>query len=491
LWSFIDEIVGKGLDTIDLFELIFYRSLSLFPLALPIGVLIASVMVYGDLSEKYELSSLKSAGISLPRVMFSTIFISIVIGFFSFYCSNTLIPLANLKFQSRLYDIRNQKPALSLEEKIFNDDFRGFSIRINKKGKDNRYIEDVLVYDHSAGNRRMFKLVSAESGEMYVDKEEDAFVLKLYNGYQYQELEKQSKNRYPFTRTSFREWVKHFDLGEFDLNRTDEDLFKSHHTMKSVKQLLHELDTIDRRVEFTINRNLKDFNHILEHTDGIDNRLDKNPHEIDLDTVGDTGKKEFIKQIQVQMGNRKVSSAVPASERMSVIWQVMDTINPANLTSFREAFPVSEQRLYVTRAITKGKSFMEGSKRLDRSLKMFRENRIKHVYELHTKFSLAFVCMLFLFIGAPMGAIVRKGGYGYPLLISIIFFTIFIILNMMCKKLIETETLSPIMAAWIPNIVLLPFGIVLTYKAMNDSKMLNIDYYLKPIIKFFSKDAVA
>jgi len=167
LWSFIDELVGKGIGAFDLAEMLFYRSLSLFPLAFPIGILLASVMVFGGLSERYELSSLKSAGVSLLRTMVPAIVFATGVALFSIFCSNTLIPLSNLKFQSRLYDMRNQKPALSLVEGIFNDDFKGYSIHIGKKFSDNGRIENVVIYDQTTTTRRQFSVVTADRGEMY------------------------------------------------------------------------------------------------------------------------------------------------------------------------------------------------------------------------------------------------------------------------------------------------------------------------------------
>ena len=238
LWKFIEDIIGKGVGALVIMEMFFYKSVSLFPLALPIAVLLASVMVMGNLAERYELSSFKSAGVPLTRILAPLLGLSTVIGLFSFYCSNTIIPIANLKYQSRLYDIRNQKPTLSIEPGVFNEDFHGYSIRVGKKHKDKETIEDIMVYDDSQRSKGRLNVVTAQKGKMYVSQDDGAFVMTLYDGYQYAEADGQGRpNAKPFMISHFNEWTRRFDLGEFDLDRTEEEQFKSHHTMKSARQI--------------------------------------------------------------------------------------------------------------------------------------------------------------------------------------------------------------------------------------------------------------
>ena len=495
LWNFIDEIIGKGISTIDLFELLFYRSLSLFPLAIPIGVLLSSVMVFGNFSEKYELSSLKSAGVSLLRTMAPIIALGVGIALFSVFCSNTLIPLSNLKFQSRLYDIRNQKPALSLEEGVFNDDFQGFTIRIGKKHLDNRHIEDILVYDQTSSARRQFNVITAQRGEMYVTEDGRDFVMKLYDGNQYQELQQtQREGGHPFTKTKFNEWTKQFDLSEFEMGHTDEELFKSHHSMKSVRQLLFEIDTIDVQYNETRARSLYDFTHILSNRESLDfltkdtmhakygnnnaQRLD-GPSRIRDSVIIITADSAGVKQ------NNKGTKFIPKVNRRNfALAMILDTLTTTDWSSVFVAFPSVTKKQYIRQAVTRAKSLRDNQRRMIASLEMIRINRAMHIFELHWKFSIAAICVIFLFIGAPMGAIVRKGGYGYPLIVAIVFFTLFIILNLMFKKLAETEAIDPTLGAWAPCLILLPLSAVLTYRAMNDSKVLDVSRF----VKWFSRD---
>ncbi|MDX1476952.1 MAG: LptF/LptG family permease [Saprospiraceae bacterium] len=505
LWNFIDEIIGKGVSTIDLVELLFYRSLSLFPLALPIGVLLAGVMVFGNLSEKYELSSLKSAGVSLLRIMLPVIALGGLVALFSIFCSNTLIPLSNLKFQSRLYDIRNQKPALSLEEGVFNDDFRGFSIRIGKKYPDNRRIEDILIYDQSSSTRRQYSMLHAERGEMFISDDGRDFVMKLYDGMQYQELQRTTNAQgFPFARTAFDEWTKQFDLSEFELSYTDEELFKSHHSMKSVKKLLYEIDTIEVQYARTLERGYHDFNNVL--TNRVKAGLVKpdtmaaihsqsNGRDTlrpDDSRVAGSGSETPLEINVTPQRSVQPSRAARAVSHQSALIRVLDTIDrQAPWSSVLAAIPAVTRKQYERTALTRAKNLRDNSRRLITTLEVISSNRAMHIFELHFKFSIAAICVIFLFIGAPMGAIVRKGGYGYPLLVAIIFFTLYIILNLMFKKFAETESLPPALAAWAPCIIMLPISIYLTHKAMNDTKMLDINRYLKPLYKRFARNAEA
>ncbi len=186
IWVYIDDIIGKGAGLLILMEILVYLSMSLIPMALPIAILISSVMVMGNLAERYELSSFKSAGVPLLRIMAPLMVVAGIVAAFSFYCSNYLIPVANLKFKSRLYDIRRQKPTLSLEQGVFNYDFKNYVIHIGDKGEDNKTISDVIIYDHQPINKDRPTLITAKTGEMYTTPDEKFFVMNLFNGTQYQ-----------------------------------------------------------------------------------------------------------------------------------------------------------------------------------------------------------------------------------------------------------------------------------------------------------------
>ncbi len=502
LWMYIDDIAGKGVGFFLLTELVGYMSVSMIPMALPLAVLISSVMVMGNMAERYELSSMKSAGVSLWRVMWPLMWVTALVGGVSFLCSNHLIPVSNLKFKSRLHDIKYQKPALSLEESVFNNDFQGFSIRIGDKRSDGRTIHDVQVFDNREANQGRLTLVTADSGQMYGTPDGNFFIMDLYDGYQYLEPKPtQTKNgrNYPMMRASFRAWTKVFDLYEFELDRTDENLFKSHHTMLSNRQLLIAIDSIDRdiagkilRLAEVTNRNYYFWDKAWEEEQAA--RREKEAADIRA------AKQEAARAAAVASGGADTlsdavvpltvtrsapgtlpdrSSSVPPGgpARGRKIEAPRDQIDPwpqdirgelSAYPSFVSLFIPSKQDLLMEKAAGIVRTLKDQAVNTEQSLRRTRESRVKHIFEYHMKFNLAVACIVFLFIGAPMGAIVRKGGFGWPMLISIVFFMLFIIINIFSKNIAERSVIYPVPASWMSTLVVFPLGWLLTYWAMRD-----------------------
>ncbi len=538
LWFYIDDIVGKGLGFFFIIELLGYKCVSLIPMALPLAILISSVMVLGNMAEHYELSSIKSAGVPLLRVMRPLILFGVLSSLLSYYCSATLIPLANLKFGSRMYDVQQQKPSLRLEEGIFNDDFQGFSIHIGKKEPDGRTIRNVLIYDHSEAAKGQYSQISATTGEMYTSNDGRYFVMNLLDGSQYIEINPSSSQntKYPFVRTSFKKWTKIFDMSEFEINRTNEELFKSNRTMMSIPQLAETIDSMTLRIaerraslgsqmhtyitvlrsdneptsepiETTplsetaatnVNLNLSPgtTDSIVITTPPVDATASTPPDSVPPPTVpqkitphsnpysrpttdgplvdpqsGQPISEAYVKDVEAALARRRLRQ-LPESTLPEVPAVANDSINYLDtLLVFADIFPQPERLAHYDRARTFALSILNQAESNQRSLKSMLETRVKFTYEMWTKYSIALVCIIFVFIGAPMGAIVRKGGFGYPILISIIFFMIFVILTIFCRKIAEAFVLPAIAAAWVPAVVLFPIGLVLTFKAMNDSNL--------------------
>ncbi|MBK8920814.1 MAG: LptF/LptG family permease [Saprospirales bacterium] len=477
LWLYIDEIAGKGVSIFIMLELIGYLSISTFPMALPIAVLIASVMVLGNLAERYELSSMKSAGVSLLRIMRALILIAGGIAIFSYVCSDFLIPIANLKFKSRLYDIRKQKPALTLEKGVFNEDFRLFVIRIGDKARDGETIRDVLIEDQTNAGRLKFNQILADSGRMFTTKDKRFFVMNLFSGAQYQEPTPQGKSagqRYPFVRTNFRSWTKVWDLGEFEMNRTDEDRFKGQRSMLSMAQLRSNMDSLNQEV--ALNRQ-----SIATELLANINRQPRKPEPPPaVDTPGGSGAQDSVgsnRLIRINSTPTPAGRSRPALPRQEIdkplraYRALEETFAPAIRGKLRE----DAWRLSRT-----GEVIVE---RRENQINNRRKEAVKTGYELYTKYSFALVCFVFLFIGAPMGAIIRKGGFGYPILVSIIFFVTFIMLTIMCRKLAEAYVLTPFWAAMAPSVVLMPVGAFLTRRAMNDAQMFGTDRLDRLLLK--------
>lgn len=524
LWLYIDEIAGKGVSIFVMLELIGYLSISTFPMALPIAVLIASVMVMGNLAERYELSSMKSAGVSLLRIMRGLIIAATLVASFSYVCSDFLIPISNLKFKSRLYDIRKQKPALTLEKGVFNEDFRQFVIRIGDKAKDGETIRNVLIEDQTNAGRLKFNQILADSGQMFTTEDKRFFVMNLFNGAQYQEPEptQGSKQKYPFIRTNFKSMTKVWDMKEFEMSATDEDRFKNQRTMLSMKQLRQAVDSLNREVgkakSALAEQALSKLKLALAKSTtppGQRAPVRPSPPVVTEKPAGDsiappqpnpvrkTSPKISAAELEAArrradssfMGRGRIQSVPPpknSTVKPGTPADKLPTLNePAiavpklpkqelqkpidQYASFLETFRAEDRSKLIGDALKNAEAAQNSQAASSRQVENRQKDMVKTAYELYSKYSFALVCLIFLFIGAPMGAIIRKGGFGYPILVSIIFFVTFIMLTILCRKLAESFIMTPFWAAMMPCAVLLPIGAFLTRRALNDSQMFNTD----------------
>ena len=500
LWVWIDDLVGKGVGIFIILELLFYLLLSFFPVAFPIAILLSSVMLIGGYAERYELSSMTSAGIPLLRVMKPLIIFATFTACLSFVFSNYLWPVANLKYRSRLIDIRNQKPTLSLQKGIFNRDFNGIVMRVGDKKEDDRTVSDIMLYDNQTQLDKI-NLVVAKRGEMYSDKKEGVFVMELEDGHQYQELipnSSSSTSAYPFVRTNFKTLSKKFDLSQFDFNRTDENLYKTHQAMLSVRQLSVAADSIHRSIDKTnaemVDRVRSTFK--LDYVTRV-SAPDRPPAEV-IRAAGEgmqkpleklTGLDRFkqgvVQKLAGDSSKAKTSTPDPAFRPVDMAY-ILDQPQPSEVHSFKDFLNPRFQYPAANKALSQARS-AGGSVELQASL-YESEYKIeqRNWYELNVKFAWASMCIVFLFIGAPMGAIVRKGGFGYPLLVAIIFYMVYQIMVTSMKKSVESLVLSGMAAPWIPVSIMVVIGILLTRSAMLDN-MLNLDQFSKVMKSGFNK----
>lgn len=452
LWLRIDDIIGKGLSVGIILELIFYFAITIIPKAIPISLLISSVLVFGDLSEKNELSSFKSAGVSLFRIMRGGLFLALFTAVISLLTSNFLRPTANYKFFYRLNAVNTQKAGLSFEEGVFNKDFDDYVIRIGEKDENGKNISDVLIYDHTGSksgflskphrNENLINLVSAKEGEMYGSTDGNYFIMKLIDGIQIREdrseFDSKTKNKsYPIVRTKFKEWNKIFDLTQFDMEAMDLNLNRNKADLLNCWQLKTEIDSINRTNDKIRNITTLPFSKILNSDYTQESNLKNNKSHIP--------KSVFLK----------------SKKPLKTYNSILDYYGQDNKKYIRETHKkvIRKKELFATN--TRKVEIKESSKRA-------------YLLRLNQQFSWALICIIFFFIGAPLGSIIRKGGYGYPLLISIVFFMLFIMLNIMGEKLNRIEVLTPILAAWLPCLVLCPFAIYLSYKSVIDAKLEDI-----------------
>lgn len=403
-------------------------------------------MVLGNMAEKHELTAIKTAGVSLMRTLRPLIIFTFFVSVASFYANNNLIPYANLKKYSRLYDLKKSKPTMSLEPGVFNDDFSNIVIYLDDKDADTDKLFGVMIYDHTESSK--FSLITADSAEMIMDEQSNQLMMKLYHGYQYQEDSPsgRSSTRFPFVRTSFTTWKRFLDLSEFDVDKTDEDLFKGNQKIMKVHELIRAEDSLkvelaSRKTEFQ--RYIA--SALYNEQDSLDERRN---------------------MLLEDVNSRSITRPIDPEDR------ILDTINVKY--SILNWVQPRKQRLLLNRAMSMSNTLVTHSQNMERTFHYKSERIVKMIATLHGKFSLAFTCLLFLFIGAPMGAIIRKGGFGYPLLIAIIFFVVYIILSTYYRKLGESFQIDAALSAWMPNIILFPIGLFLTIKAMNDSKIFSI-----------------
>lgn len=476
MWKYIDEILGKGFPILRLFELIFYYAITIIPTSIPLTILISSIMVYGNLSERYELTCIKSAGVSLLRIMRPAIVIAIVTAGFSFFTSNNLKPKAFYNFYSLFRSISNQKPSLSIEEGIFNNDFKDFIIRVGEKDKDDETIRDVLIYDHTDIDRRMINVIHAKTGRMY--NEEGSFVMELHNGYQYRDLKssigiKKRENR-PFMRTNFKTFTKVFDMSQFELDISEVSVARRKHELLNINQLNQGIDSFKMVKKNKIENLRYDFNGIFpslkppgetkkDTLSSIENKVDPIKTESkSFNNPGPTTSKAIAKNLKIGARKKRAGSySLP----------LIDSVRMDTVTSFLSAISPFQQKKVLEDAIRASRSFYNNYS--NTAVTITNLNRQQEMYNLkiHQQFSWAWMCIVFLFIGAPFGSIIRKGGYGYPLLIAIIFYVTFVISSISGDKLVRKGNISSEVGAWFPVLILMPIALLVTYLALKDRKL--------------------
>lgn len=450
LWRMIDDIVGKGLETSVIAEFLFYVAVTLVPMALPLAVLLASIMTFGSLGENYELIALKSAGISLFRIMKPLIILILFLTALAFVFSNNVLPVANLKMNTLGYDIRRQKPEMTFKEGIFTNDLEGYSIKVDRIDKNTGMMYNILIYNHKDGHGN-YEVTKADSGKMKTDVKSNAMELTLYNGHTYTDegMQKASARKtFPFRRLKFDQETVLIDLPDSDFKRTDEDAFRSHALMLNLEQLQYRIDSIQT---FLKTRKAGDARRLLSSN----YQKSKSPNP------------------------QQDSILVEKSKEMY-----------SNPDSLFLTYDVEEQQRAVSAALQYAREVKQRTQDNIQYYTAQQEQVIRNQLEWHRKFSLSFACFIFFFIGAPLGAIIRKGGLGMPVVVSIFLFIVYYIIDMMGIRSAREAVIVPQLGAWISSLVLLPLGVILTYKSVTDSEMMSTDAYsnfFKKITSFFKK----
>lgn len=490
LWKYIDDITGKGISFLEIMELVFFFAGTIIPKAIPIAILLSSVFVFGNMSEKFELTSLKTAGISLVRVMRTGFVLAIFTAGFSLFSSNYLVPKANYEFFSRFDVIKKQKPALMLEEKIFNKDFTGYNIYIKNKSKDGRNVEGVIIYDELHSTYNSFSIVTAQKGVMSSSEDGKYFIMNLEDGEQYRqtkERKKPSDNKtpYPFIRTQFKQWEKVFPMSEFDVDNKVFYAQRRKYDLMNTFQLFGSIDSMNTVIDKRRVENYNDFSGLLLKR--LEQKNRRNEDEAPSDKINNilSTKNKSVKAKAVEKkSNSKLKGAALATAMKNILYQDEEKI--ADASGMLETFKREDHMTLVSGALTM--ATQRKDHHINNGLRVDEKTRARERIRLvlHKMYCWAMICIVFLFIGAPLGSIIRKGGYGYPLLAAILLFMLFIILDIIGDKLQRAQTLNAIVGAWLPCIVLVPLAIYLTIKALDDQKLVEMNW-LTNIKSKFSK----
>lgn len=494
LWKHIDKLAGKGLDGGIIAELLLYSSATLVPLALPLAVLLSSIMTFGNLGENLELTAIKSSGISLQEFMRPLIVLIAALSIAAFFYANHVIPYANLKAGSLLYDIKKQREELQIREGVFYNDIEGYSIKVGQKNPRTKLLKEIMIYRHDdkKGNA---EVTVADSGYIKMTSDETKLLVTLYHGQTYIEMEeskdaraKRKAREYPHQVRKFDKETMLMDISGFNFTRTDVQLFKDSYQMLKLSQLEEKKDSIQQ----IYNQKARELSNRLQKNMARNQPAPKRPQK----QASDGGKRD-IKKMDAPPHSphstvekkAKAQAAVSTQAGRGAGNQEKTTDEPPrkeeafNLKRWYNTLPNQAKENILRNALSQARN---NSKSISNSRRIF-EHRQKNIYKheiyWHEKITLSFACLIFFFIGAPLGSIIRKGGLGTPLVISVVMFIIYYIISMTGENFVEKGVLPAEVGMWVSSLLFLPMGIFLTYKATNDSMILSTETYVRMIRK--------
>lgn len=519
---YFDDIIGKGLDWYLVAQLFFYFGVVTTPTALPLAVLLSALIAYGNLGEHFELTAIKGAGISLLRTIQPIFFFVLILTGFAFYSNNYWVPKAALEAYSLLYDIKQKKPALDLREGTFYNGIPDISIKVNKKFDDGETLKDVIIYDHrkNDGNK---DVIVADSGKMYTILNERYLKLELFDGYQYTEGlsgesemlgQKKSARSETFSRSKFSKTQVVFDLSSFQLERTDKKWFQGNRIMRNLSELQVDLDSIQGEVlrqrmayylyrpamfsfygkqdsvmmpadvyaykqwsdSVTRAKYVKEENRINERGDSIDKAMEKSKEKI--------FSRKF-KLPKIKSSEPPVAVVIPAKKKVQRIR--IDSTNALSvnkLDSIFNAQPTRDMFQAAANAARQVQNQMTGT-----NAEMDRYNKDSIIFEIqwHKIIASSFACVAMFLIGAPLGAIIKKGGLGVPFLVSVLFFIIYYVLTIQGEKFAKQGNISVVTGVWLPDIILLLIGFVFLRQARVDARLFDTDFYMITFDKIRSR----
>ncbi len=445
IWLFISELAGKDLDLWTIIKFLSYYAPTIVPLVLPLSILLAGIMTFGSFAENYEFAAMKSSGISLQRAMKMLTITIGILAFVSFFFANNVIPDAQYKFINLRKTIVQQKPAMAITEGQFNT-IGNSNIKVDKKSGDNgEFLEGIIMHikntNYGLGANTIIK---AKKGLLSSEDNSNSLQLELYDGYYYEDLQPtkfEERDKLPFAKSSFKKYILTIDLTQLNQAEMDQGDITSE-KMLTVPELSYTVDSLQKNY----NKDVVSFADNL--TIRNDNLFNKKPVE------------SLLAPPKKDNHTKDILSLFSKNEKIQLIAMAKNNINSADFN-------------------------IQNSK-LDLDIKS--KNINSHWLAIHEKFAMAYSCLLMFFIGAPLGAIIRKGGLGLPIVFAMLIFISFHFTNTFGRKLAQEATISPFLGAWMASILMTPFAIMLTYRATNDiGIMINLDWLTVPIQKLFSK----
>lgn len=469
LWRYIDELVGKGLGVGVIGELFFYAALTMIPMALPLAILLASLMTFGNLGERLELTAMKASGISLLRTMAPLIVLMVLVATGAFFFQNNVLPVAQTKMWTLLFSMRQKSPELEIPEGVFYDGIPGYNIFVQEKGRDNGMLYDLMIYDVSRGFENS-SVILADSGKMSITPDRSHLFLKLWNGESFENLKDAgagNMRNVPYRRESFdlKEIMVRFDS---NFNRLDEQGMRNQYVGKNMAELKETIDSLSREVDSigTVHgRSLISYPYAGVHS-------------------GSEG--------ELTSGQSRIANSLPQSraQKAAPVKVSREKAEAINIDSVFHGRSSDMQLQYLNTAKERAERVRQEYEFKNLELADKQKSLRRHAIERQKKFTLSFACIIFFFIGAPLGAIIRKGGLGTPLVISVLLFIFYYIIDNAGYKMARDGKWDVVEGMWLSAAVLLPMGIFFTYKAVNDSAVFNKDMYVNFFRRFFGVSEV-
>lgn len=438
VFTYMDDIIGKGMGAWVLTQFFTYSFISFVPIAMPLAVLLSSIMTFGSLAENYELAAMKSSGLSLFRIIRPIFVFILLLAGFTFIFSNYILPTITLKSSRLLWDIRQAKPTLSIKEGVYYNQLDGYSIKIDKKSKDGQILKNLSIYDHHDGVGNNIQLY-ADSGMMKTSADTNYLMLKLCNGIRYEEMTDQDKKfTRPLSQMLYKELNVNIDMSGFKMKNTEESLFKGHHEMMNIWLIDSEIDTFKTEIK----RKHKNLNDQLT---------------------------KFVLLKSLRVSNQKLEPI-----------KIVDFYDSLNKTDFQRCV---ENAQNIVRSSTGY---------IDSINDEIVSNEISiNDYKVgwHKKINVSFACIVLFFVGASLGAIIRKGGMGLPVVVAVLFFLLYYVVSIVYERLVIEDVYTPVFGCWFPLFLFLPLGIYLTYKAAKDSAIFELSAYKDYFLNLFRKKA--